>query len=82
MRLRQDLLGCANRILAAANDWSEQSQGLQETWRDERGEAFTDERIAPAAARLQKLIHTLQAAGELAQQLDRRLYDPGLHGGE
>ena len=82
MRLRQDLLGCANRIRAAANDWSEQSQVLQESWRDERGEAFVVERIEPGAARLQKLIHALQAAGELAQQLDKKLYDPGLHGSD
>jgi len=82
MRLRQDLLGCANRIRAATNDWSEQSQLLKESWRDERGEAFAVERIEPGVARLQKLIHALQAAGELAQQLDKRLYDPGLHGSD
>lgn len=78
MRLRQDLLGCANRIRAAANDWQEQSQKLQEVWRDERGEEFVTERLDPAAARLHKLVHALQSAGELAQQFDRKLFDPGM----
>jgi uncharacterized protein YukE len=78
MRLRQDLLGCANRIRAASNDWSEQSKKLQEVWRDDRGEAFVTERLDPAEARLQKLVHALQAAGELAQQFDKKLFDPGM----
>ena len=78
MRLRQDLLGCANRIRAAANDWSEQSQQLQEVWRDDQGAEFVTERLDPAAARLQKLIQALQSAGELAQQFDKKLFDPGM----
>jgi len=78
MRLRQDLLGCANRIRAAANDWSEQSQQLQEVWRDDRGAKFVTERLDPAAAQLQKLIQALQSAGELAQQFDKKLFDPGM----
>jgi len=78
MRLRQDLLGCANRIRATANDWSEQSQQLQEVWRDDRGAEFVTERLDPAAARLQKLIQALQSAGELAQQFDKKLFDPGM----
>jgi len=78
MRLRQDLLGCANRIRAAANDWSEQSQQLQEVWRDDRSAEFVTERLDPAAARLQKLIQALQSAGELAQQFDKKLFDPGM----
>jgi hypothetical protein len=78
MRLRQDLQGCANRIRAAQNDLSEQSQLLQEAWRDDRGEDFIKERIVPASARLLKLTHALQAAGELAQQFDKKLFDPGM----
>jgi uncharacterized protein YukE len=78
MRLRQDLLGCANRIRAALNDWSEQSKNLQEVWRDDRGEEFAIERLEPAEARLEKLVHALQAAGELAQQFDKKLFDPGV----
>jgi len=78
MRLRQDLLGCANRIRAAANDWSEQSQQLQEVWRDDRCAEFVSERLDPAAARLQKLMNALKSAGELAQQFDKKLFDPGM----
>ena len=78
MRLRQDLLGCANRISAAANDWSEKSQQLREVWRDDRGAEFVTERLDPAADRLQKLIQALQSAGELAQQFDKKLFDPGM----
>lgn len=76
MRLRQDLLGCANRIRSLRGELDKKSGETFEKWKDATAESFDHDYLQPIHEVLQRLMITLHEANELATKCDRTMSDP------
>ncbi len=75
MRVRHDLLGCANRLRQTASDFRESVAQVREVWRDQRAERFEREDLSDLDQIMEQLTIQLQKASEMIGRMDRQLRD-------
>jgi hypothetical protein len=75
MRVRHDLLGCANRLRQTSSDFSDTVRQVLEFWRDERGARFAREDLKDMDTTMDRLVTHLQEVSESIAKMDRQLSD-------
>lgn len=75
-RVVHELGGLAQRFGRLAEQLEEEAQTTRETWRDQRGEAFLREHIAPFKPKVSLLVACIDESREMFENMARRLADP------
>jgi hypothetical protein len=80
MRMRHDMLGCAQQLRKAQGDFHHAVEEVMEHWRDRQAEIFEQQSLADWSRVVDALSKELTECAEWANQASRRLQDPQ-HGG-
>ncbi|MFO0923880.1 MAG: hypothetical protein U0905_15470 [Pirellulales bacterium] len=75
MRVRHDLLGCANRLKQTSSEFQEAVAVVLEHWRDARAARFEREDLREIDQVIDQLTVYLQKAADLVGKIDRELRD-------
>lgn len=75
MRLRHDLMGCANRLKQTTTDFQTMLTEIREVWNDSRAERFEREDMRDIDSTVAGLVATLQDTCETLHGIDRELKD-------
>lgn len=78
-RVVHELSGLAQRFGQLAQQMEDELEATQASWRDQRGEAFMRENLAPFKPRVSQLVACIQETHEMFDALAKRLADPDLH---
>lgn len=79
-RVVNELGGLAQRFHRLAEQLDVEIQLTQETWKDQRGEAFLREHLSPFKPDVAQLVACLHESRDMFEQLSRRLSDPSQSG--
>lgn len=75
MRIRHDLLGCANRMRKTAGEFREAVEEIRETWRDATADKFFNRDLKDIDVVADHLVAYLQEATEFVNKIDQQLKD-------
>ena len=75
-RVVHELPGMAQRFSHLAEQLEEEVQATQALWRDQRGQAFLQEELAPFKPSVSQLVACIVESQEVFEALAKRLSDP------
>ncbi|MGN6134654.1 MAG: hypothetical protein ACTHOU_09140 [Aureliella sp.] len=78
-RVVHELGELAQRFGRLAEQLDEEAEATQAVWRDQRGQAFLREHVAPFKPNVSLLVASINESRELFEDLARRLSDPDKH---
>ncbi len=76
MRIRHDLLGCANRLRQTVTDYREMLAEVNDHWNDVRAQQFQREDLHDVDATIELLISQLHQVCETLNDFNKQLQDP------
>lgn len=75
-RVAHDLAGSAQRISRLAERLAEEIEVTEQLWRDQRGQAFLREHLAPCRPNIAQLVSGINETVELFDEIAKKLHDP------
>jgi hypothetical protein len=75
-RVSHELGGLAENLNRLGEQLEQEALTTQETWRDQRGQAFLREHLFPFKPPVAQLVVAISETSDLFEELARRLSDP------